>query len=98
MARRWGNTFFYRTPDLTKKSLTIATETDKVITEQIPINHCGYAVIPITNASKKKKIKSYLFGDKVSINGSSYYDVTNLPLTNEDIKCVGKVTYKIPVN
>jgi hypothetical protein len=88
----WGR-YYYRTADLNKKTLTITTEITGNISKRIPVNKCGFAVIPIVNTSKGKAGRSE-YGGKVSINGSALYKIDSLPLANSDIKCVGNIAYK----
>jgi hypothetical protein len=80
----------YYAPDNSKQS-TITIETPTTVNKNIPVNHCGFVAIPALNTAN-----GYTSGDKVSINGSSFYDVGSLPLANEDLKCIGKVAYRTP--
>jgi hypothetical protein len=80
----------YYIPDNSKQS-TITIETPTTVNKNIPVNHCGFVAIAALN-----KVSGYTSGDKVSINGSSFYDVGSLPLANEDLKCIGKVAYRTP--
>jgi hypothetical protein len=90
---RYGGNYYYRTSDLSKKTLAITTETTGNVSRKIPVNKCGFAVIPVLNTAKGKAGRSE-YGGKVSINGSAPYKIDSLPLANSDIKCVGNIAYK----
>jgi hypothetical protein len=93
LVRYSGQRYYYRTSNLNKKTLAITTEVTGKVSKKIPVNKCGFAVIPIVNTSKGKGGSSE-YGGKVSINGSALYKIDSLPLANSDIKCVGNVAYK----
>ena len=81
--------YYYRTSDLTKQTLAVTSDAPGTVSKKIPVNKCGYAVIPIANTGKGSK-----YGGKVSINGSVPYKIDSLPLANSDIRCLGNITYK----
>jgi hypothetical protein len=83
-----GITYLYKTSDLTLKKLI--TETPTVITNNIPVNACGFAVIPALNTAN-----GFTAGDKVTINGSTPYDVMTLPLATTAPTCKNGVTYLV---
>jgi hypothetical protein len=89
----YGGHYYYRTSDLNKKTLTITTEITGKVSKKVPVNKCGFAVIPLVNTSTGKAGRSE-YGGKVSINGSALYKIDSLPLANSDIKCVGNIAYK----
>jgi hypothetical protein len=91
LIRHSGN-HYYRTSDLSKKTLAITTEITGNVSKKIPVNKCSFAVIPILNTAKGKAGRSE-YGGKVSINGSAPYKIDSLPLANSDIKCLGNITY-----
>jgi hypothetical protein len=80
--------YLYKTADLTLKKLV--TETPSVITKNIPVNACGFAVIPALNTAN-----GFTAGDKVTINGSTPYDVMTLPLAPTAPTCKNGVTYLV---
>jgi hypothetical protein len=82
-----GNTFYYKTTDPNQKKLTI--ETPAVTTKNIAVNACGFSVIPALNTES-----GFTTGDKVTINGSTPYDVMMLPLATEAPVCRNGVIYK----
>ncbi len=90
LIKYWGERYYYRTSDVNKKTLVITTELTGNVNKKVPVNKCGFAVIPMMNMGKKGS----QYGAKVSINGSAMFKVDSLPLANSDIKCLGNVTYK----
>jgi hypothetical protein len=83
-----GKEYVYKTSDLTLKKLV--AENPSVISRNIPVNACGFAVIPALNMAN-----GFTTGDKVTINGSTPYDVTTLPLAPTAPTCKNGVTYLI---
>lgn len=81
-----GNTFYYKTTDPNQKKL--AVETPATATTNIAVNACGFSVIPALNT-----VSGFTTGDKVTINGSTPYDVTTLPLAPTAPTCKNGVVY-----
>jgi hypothetical protein len=80
--------FAYKTTDPNQKKLVLETPT--IVTKNIAVNECGFAVIPALNMAN-----GFTTGDKVTINGSTPYDVTTLPLAPTAPTCKNGVTYLI---
>jgi hypothetical protein len=83
-----GIEYVYKTADLTLKKLV--AEHPIVISKNIPVNACGFAVIPALNMAN-----GFTTGDKVTINGSTPYSVTTLPLAPTAPTCKNGVTYLV---
>jgi hypothetical protein len=81
-------TFFYKVTDLTQKKIEV--ETPIVVSKNIAVNACGFAVIPSLNIAS-----GFTTGDKVTINGSAPYDVTALPLATEAPRCKNGAIYLV---
>jgi hypothetical protein len=80
--------YLYKTSDLTLKKLV--AEIPTILTKNIPVNACGFAVIPALNMAN-----GFTAGDKVTINGSTPYDVMTLPLAPTAPTCKNGVTYLV---
>ena len=80
--------YMYKTSDLTLKRLV--AESPSVVSRNIPVNACGFATIPALNTAN-----GFAAGDKVTINGSTPYSVTTLPLSPNAPTCRNGVTYLI---
>jgi hypothetical protein len=85
---RYGSYFLYKTTDPTQKKLVVESST--ILTKNMPVNACGFAVIPALNIAN-----GFTAGDKVTINGSTPYDVMTLPLAPTAPTCKNGVTYLI---
>jgi hypothetical protein len=85
---KYGSYFLYKTTDPTQKKLVVETPT--ILTKNIPVNACGFAVIPSLNVAN-----GFTAGDKVTINGSTPYNVMTLPLAPTAPTCKNGVTYLI---
>jgi hypothetical protein len=85
---KYGNSFFYKTSDVNQKKL--AVETPTIVTRNIAVNACGFSVIPSLNTAS-----GFTAGDKVTINGSTPYDVTTLPLATEAPTCKNGAVYLV---
>jgi hypothetical protein len=83
-----GRYFSYKTTDPNQKKLVV--ETPSILTKNIAVNDCGFAVIPALNMAN-----GFTAGDKVAINGSTAYDVMTLPLAPTAPTCKNGVTYLI---
>jgi hypothetical protein len=83
---RYGSYFLYKTTDPTQKQLVI--ETPKISTINMPVNACGFTVIPSLNTAN-----GFTTGDKVTINGSTPYNVMTLPLAPTGPTCKNGVVY-----
>jgi hypothetical protein len=83
-----GKDFVYKTSDLTLKKLV--AENPIVVSKNIPVNACGFATIPALNTAN-----GFTTGDKVTINGSTPYSVTTLPLAPTAPTCKNGVTYLV---
>ena len=83
-----GGTYVYKTSDLTLKKLVV--ENPVIVSKNIPVNTCGFASIPALNAAN-----GFTAGDKVTINGSTPYNVTTLPLAPNAPSCRNGVTYLV---
>jgi hypothetical protein len=83
-----GNTFYYKTTNPNQKKLVIATPA--TASKDIPVNACGFATIPALNAAD-----GFTAGDKVTINGSTPYSVTTLPLAPNAPTCKNGVVYLV---
>ena len=83
-----GKDYVYKTADLNLKRLV--AETPSMVSRNIAVNACGFAVIPALNTAN-----GFTTGDKVTINGSTPYDVTTLPLAPTAPTCKNGVTYLI---
>ena len=81
----FGNEYVYKTSDLTLKRLV--AESPSVVKRNIPVNACGFATIPALNTAN-----GFTAGDKVTINGSTPYSVTTLPLAPNAPTCRNGVT------
>jgi hypothetical protein len=81
-----NSTFVYKASDLTTKRLAI--EIPKVVNRKIPVNVCGFAAIPALN-----RAEGYTTSDRVTINGSTPYNPTTLPLVANAPQCVGGTIY-----
>ena len=84
----YGNEYYYKTSDLTLKRLV--AESPSVVSRNIPVNACGFASIPALNTAN-----GFTAGDKVTINGSTPYSVTTLPLAPNAPSCKNGVTYLV---
>lgn len=84
----YNKEYVYKTSDLTLKK--IVAENPIVVSKNIPVNACGFAVIPALNMAN-----GFTTGDKVTINGSTPYDVMTLPLAPTAPTCKNGVTYLI---
>jgi hypothetical protein len=80
--------YLYKASDLSLKKLVTAIPADVV--KNIPVNACGFAVIPALNTAN-----GFTAGDKVTINGSTPYDVMTLPLATTAPTCKNGVTYLV---
>lgn len=83
-----GKEYVYKTADLTLKKLV--AEHPSVISKNIAVNACGFATIPALNMAN-----GFTTGDKVTINGSTPYDVMTLPLASEAPSCKNGVIYLV---
>ena len=83
-----GKNYLYKTADLSLKKLV--AETPTAIVKNIAVNACGFAVIPALNTAN-----GFTTGDKVTINGSTPYSVTTLPLAPTAPTCKNGVTYLV---
>jgi hypothetical protein len=81
-------TYVYKTSDLNIKKLI--AETPTIVSKNIAVNACGFAVIPALNMAN-----GYSAGDKVAINGSTPYNVMTLPLSPNAPTCKNGVTYLV---
>jgi hypothetical protein len=81
-------TYVYKTSALNLKKLV--TEVPTIVSKNIAVNTCGFAVIPTLNMAN-----GYSAGDKVTINGSTPYNVMTLPLSPEAPTCKNGVTYLV---
>jgi hypothetical protein len=84
--KRSATDYVYKTSDLTLKR--IVAENPTVVNKNIAVNACGFAVIPALNTAN-----GFTTGDKVTINGSTPYDVTMLPLAPTAPTCRNGVVY-----
>lgn len=82
-----GKDYVYKTSDLTLKRLV--AENPMVVSKNIPVNACGFATIPTLNIAN-----GFSTGDKVTINGSTPYSVTTLPLAPSEPTCRNGVIYR----
>jgi hypothetical protein len=85
---RYGSYFLYKATDPTQKKLVVESST--ILTKNMPVNACGFAVIPALNTAN-----GFTAGDKVTINGSTPYDVMTLPLAPTAPTCKNGVTYLV---
>jgi hypothetical protein len=85
---KYGSYFLYKTTDPTQKKLVVETPT--ILTKNIPVNACGFTVIPALNTAN-----GFTTGDKVTINGSTPYNIMTLPLAPTAPTCKNGVTYLI---
>jgi hypothetical protein len=83
-----GKNYLYKTSDLNLKKLV--AETPIEVVKNIAVNACGFAVIPALNIAN-----GFTAGDKVTINGSTPYDVMTLPLAPTAPTCKNGVTYLV---
>jgi hypothetical protein len=83
-----GKNYLYKAADLSLKKLV--AETPTAIVKNIAVNACGFAVIPALNTAN-----GFTVGDKVTINGSTPYSVTTLPLAPTAPTCKNGVTYLV---
>jgi hypothetical protein len=83
-----GKIFYYKTTDPNQKKLVI--ETSAIATTNVAVNACGFSVIPALNT-----VNGFTTGDKVTINGSTPYDVTMLPLATTAPTCKNGVVYLV---
>ena len=83
-----GLSFFYKAADTNLKKLAVKTPT--MVTRNIAVNACEFAVIPSLNMAS-----GFTTGDKVTINGSAAYDVTSLPLATEAPRCKNGSIYLV---
>jgi hypothetical protein len=81
-----GKKFYYRTTNPSQKELVV--ESTATATTNIPVNACGFAVIPSLNT-----VNGFTAGDKVTINASTPYDVMTLPLAPTAPTCKNGVVY-----
>ena len=65
-------------------------EVPAIVSKNIPVNACGFAVIPALNTAN-----GFTTGDKVTINGSTPYSVATLPLAPNAPTCKNGVTYLV---
>ena len=79
-------TFVYKTSDLSLKRLV--TEIPMTLSKNIAVNACGFVTIPSLNVAN-----GFSAGDKVTINGSTPYNVTTLPLAPVAPLCRNGVAY-----
>jgi hypothetical protein len=82
-----GVEYYYKVSDLNTKSLI--AEVPTISTSNIAVNACGFAVIPTLN-----KANGFTTGDKVTINGSTPYDVLTLPLAPSAPSCKNGAIYR----
>jgi hypothetical protein len=82
-----GLYYYYKVSDLNTKKLT--AEVPTISTSNIAVNACGFAVIPALN-----KANGFTTGDKVTINGSTPYDVLTLPLAPSAPICKNGAIYR----
>jgi Cu/Ag efflux protein CusF len=83
-----GQDYVYKTADLSLKRIVL--EHASVVSKNIPVNACGFAVIPSLNTAN-----GFTAGDKVTINGSTPYDVMSLPLATEAPICKNGAIYLV---
>jgi hypothetical protein len=81
-----GKEYVYKTADLTLKRLV--AESPVMVSKNIAVNACGFATIPALNTAN-----GFTTGDKVTINGSTPYTVTTLPLAPTAPTCKNGVVY-----
>jgi hypothetical protein len=81
-----NSTFVYKISDLTTKRLAIEIPT--VVSRKIPVNQCGFSMIPALN-----RAEGFTTGDRVTINGSTPYNPITLPLVANAPQCSNGVTY-----
>ena len=79
-------TFFYKASDLTTKRLDIQIPT--VVNKKILVNNCGFSAIPALN-----RTEGFTAIDRVTINGSTPYTPTTLPLVANAPQCVNGTIY-----
>ncbi len=84
--KRSATDYVYKTSDLTLKKLV--AENPVMVSKNIAVNACGFAVIPALNTAN-----GFTTGDKVTINGSTPYDVTTLPLAPTAPTCRNGIVY-----
>jgi hypothetical protein len=82
-----GTEYYYKVSDLNIKRLT--AEVPTISTSNVAVNACGFAVIPALN-----KANGFTAGDKVTINGSTPYDVSTLPLAPSAPTCKNGAVYR----
>jgi hypothetical protein len=78
--------YVYKTSDLELKKLVVEVPT--VVERKIPVNACGFASIPALNVAN-----GFTAIDRVTINGSTPYTVTSLPLAPNPPICKNGVVY-----
>jgi hypothetical protein len=83
-----GKDYVYKTSDLSLKRLV--AETPSVVSKNIAVNACGFATIPALNTAN-----GFTTGDKVTINGSTPYSVTTLPLAPTAPTCKNGAIYLV---
>jgi hypothetical protein len=83
-----GKDYVYKTSDLSLKRLV--AETPSMVSRNIAVNGCGFAMIPALNTAN-----GFTTGDKVTINGSTPYDVTTLPLAPTAPTCKNGAIYLV---
>ena len=81
-----SDTFVYKTSDLTTKRLDIQIPT--VVNKKVPVNACGFSAIPALH-----RAEGFTAIDRVTINGSTPYTPTTLPLVANAPQCVNGTIY-----
>ena len=81
-----GMDYYYKVADLSKT--VVMVETPYLTSKNIPVNACGFAIIPSLNMAE-----GFTSGDKLIVNGSTPYDVSVLPLVVNAPLCRGGVVY-----
>ncbi len=81
-----GGYFYYKLTDLSKTAVLV--ETPYLTSKNIPVNACGFAIIPSLNTAE-----GFTVGDKLIINGSAPYSVSTLPLVTTTPICKNGAIY-----